>query len=188
MIQSIRELKKQMRAQLREEQVGRDEEGRVVVELTVLHDDDFLSDFSAGNRPVISSEVAEFLNERVSAYPPQEPMNLKIYSKCIDSEEQTVYSAALKEYYVRHYIENKREMRRNAILSAIMAAVGILVLVVAISFHILEIPVVSEVIDIFAWVFLWEAVDMFFFQRSVLRRERTRCLRMIDAKIEFLSV
>ena len=45
MIRSIRELKKQMHDRLREEQIERDEEGRAVVKMTVLRDEDFLSDF-----------------------------------------------------------------------------------------------------------------------------------------------
>lgn len=64
MIRSIRELKKQMHDRLREEQIERDEEGRAVVKMTVLRDEDFLSDFSAGSIPVISSQVAEFIEER----------------------------------------------------------------------------------------------------------------------------
>lgn len=189
MIQSIRELKKQMRTRLKEEEIERDEEGRAVVAMTVLHDEDFLSDFSAGSKPVISSEVAEFIEERTTALPPSEALTLKIHSNCIDSQEQIAYSAALKEYYVRHYSENRREMRRNAVISAVMAAIGIITLALVVSFYFLEkMPVVSEVIDIFAWVFIWEAVDLFFLQRGILRAKRARCLRLIDAKIEFLPL
>ncbi len=189
MIRSIRELKKQMHDRLREEQIERDEEGRAVVKMTVLRDEDFLSDFSAGSIPVISSQVAEFIEERTSAFSPQEPLSLNIYSDCIDSQEKIVYDQALKEYYVRHYSENKRELVRNTFISAIMAAVGILALTVVILFYFFERhPVLTEIVDIFAWVFLWEAVDLFFLQRSVLRGKRARYLRLIEAKIKFLPL
>ncbi len=171
-----------MHDRLREEQIERDEEGRAVVKMTVLRDEDFLSDFSAGSIPVISSQVAEFIEERTSAFSPQEPLSLNIYSDCIDSQEKIVYD-------VRHYSENKRELVRNTFISAIMAAVGILALSVVILFYFFERhPVLTEIVDIFAWVFLWEAVDLFFLQRSILRGKRARHLRLIEAKIKFFPL
>ena len=186
MIKSIKELKKNMDARLHREEVERDEEGRAVIEMTVMSDEDFLSDFSVGRRPTVSSEVAEFLEESARAFLPAEPIRLNIYSDCITEEKQEGYSAALKEYYKRHYEENRRDLRRNAWISLIMAIIGIIALTVVITLAVFEkLPVFSEAIDIFAWVFLWEAVDLFFLERAVLRAKRNRYLRLIDANIVF---
>lgn len=186
MIRALKELKRQMDARAAADEVERDAEGRAIVEMTVLHDDDFLSDFSAG-KPVVSGEVAGFLEESAMAFRPKEPICVKIYSDCIDSEEEKVYSNALKEYYVRHYKENRRNMRRNALFSAIMLLIGVVALAVVLTLSLLKrVEILAEVLDIFAWVFLWEAVDLFFLEGSVLRMRQVRCLRFIEAKIEFL--
>lgn len=187
-MRSFKELKNRMEARARADEIERDVEGRAVIEMTVLRDEDFLSDFSAGSKPVVSSEVADFLNENARAFLPKEPVCIRIYSNCIEKDEERVYSEALKEYYVRHYKENRRELKRNALLSLMMAIVGLFALSAAISVSVLcDIPVLSEAMDIFAWVFLWEAVDLFFLERMRLRAERDRCLRFIDAKICFYS-
>ncbi len=39
----------------------RDEQGRIIINMTVKDDSEFLSRFSERSTPVISSEVAEFL-------------------------------------------------------------------------------------------------------------------------------
>ena len=57
MIRSVKELKKLISARASGDEVERDEDGRAVIELTVLRDEGFLSDFSAGTRPVISGEI-----------------------------------------------------------------------------------------------------------------------------------
>ena len=45
-------------------------------------------------------------------------------------------------------------------------------------------PVLSEVIDIAAWVFLWESVDKGFFEKVGLRSEFRMLERLANAKIE----
>ena len=47
-------------------------------------------------------------------------------------------------------------------------------------------PFWTEIVDIFAWVFVWESVDVFAFRCHDLRVERLRCLRFIDMKLEFI--
>ena len=46
----------------------------------------------------------------------------------------------------------------------------------------------QEVVDIFAWVFMWEAVDIFFLRCSALRIKEKRYLSLIDSKIDFLPI
>lgn len=189
MIRSIKELKRLVDARAHADDVERDEEGRAIIELTVLRDEDFLSDFSDGTRPVISGEVAQFLEESAMRFLPKESVCLKIYSDCIDKEEERIYSEALKEYYVRHYRRNFSDLRRNALFAAVMAAVGLIGIAAALAITFWgRMPVLAEAVDIFAWVFLWEAVDLFFLQRSVLRAERNRYLRFFEAKIVFLPL
>ena len=186
MIKSIQELKRQLNARVLEDTVERDDEGRAVISMSVMNDDDFLSDFSAGATPTISSEVSEFLDESATAFLPKEQLHIKIYSDCIDSEEEKLYKNALTEYYVRHYKRNWLEMRRNLLISVVMLLIGIAALSVGVTFTFFgRHEVWAEILDIFAWVFIWEAVDLFFLERSVLRREKYRCLLFIAAKVSY---
>ncbi len=45
--------------------------------------------------------------------------------------------------------------------------------------------VILNMIDVFAWVFTWEAVDIFFLQRPKLHKEQQRNTAAIDAEIVF---
>ena len=44
---------------------------------------------------------------------------------------------------------------------------------------------ICEVIDIVAWVFVWEGVDIFAFQRSITRFERRRNYALYSCEITF---
>ena len=67
---------------------------------------------------------------------------------------------------------------------AVLLLAGILTL--AISFQI-ENHIWAEVIDIAAWVFLWEAVDIGAFRNHELRANRLRYLSLIEMKIVYYS-
>ena len=47
--------------------------------------------------------------------------------------------------------------------------------------------VILNMIDVVAWVFMWEAADIYFFQRSLLKLHRRRALSMIEAVITFTA-
>lgn len=189
MVKSIKELKKSFDKRLSEEEIVRDGEGRAVIEMTVRNDDGFLSPYSAGERPAVSGEVAEYLLESAICLSPREPLCLKIHSDCIDGEEKTVYAQALRDYFTAHYRENAVSLRRNAFVAFFMALIGLLTLTIGIVFGIFEwVPVLGEALDIFAWVFLWEAVDLYFLERALLRMKGMRYLRFADAEIIFFNM
>ncbi len=164
----------------------RDEQNRVVINMTVKDDGNFLSVYSQSDMPVISSEVADFLETSVFAVPPTEELTLKIKSDCIDESEKIVYEKAIKEYYRGRNIHNERELKRNNLISFVLAVVGVLVLAFAVFVDSLGANIWAEVVDIAAWVFLWEAVDMQFFKSRELKINRLRNQAFMSAKIEYV--
>ena len=175
-MRTLKELKKEADARLRGDVPQRDEEGRAAVDVTV-------------RRAEISPAFAEFLDGQTSALRPKDPILLRIHSDCIDEEEKKTYEGALREHALRRYRAASREMKKNAAIAAVMFAVGVLGLVATVLCKLFaDNPVFSEILDIFAWVFVWEAVDLFFLQRAALRASLSRALRLYDAKIQFLPL
>lgn len=157
-------------------------DGNIIVNMTVKNDDDFLSVYSTNEVPVISSEVAEFLENSTDSALPRDSFTLRIYSDCIDEAEKEEYASAIKEYYAEKYLANKNERKRNGIVITALSILGILVL--ALAFQI-DHAVWSEVVDIAAWVLLWEAVDIGVFknrEKSLLSR---RYKAFMSMKAEF---
>ena len=67
-----------------------------VINLNVSNDDGFLSPYSFEGTPVISSEVADFLENAVKAHSPKEKLILNVKGDCIDENERVQYAAAIK--------------------------------------------------------------------------------------------
>lgn len=180
------EIKQSIKQKSKERRYKRDEEGRKIIYMTVEDDSNFLSRFSAGDTPVISPEVAEFIEDATCTVLPKVDLTLRIHSTCIDREEQEIYRKAIKEHYIGQYISVKRELTKNKLLSVVMAVFGIIIL--AISLLLDGVPdntIWSETVNIVAWVFIWEAVHIAAFQNKDLRVKKHRFLSYLAMKIEF---
>lgn len=181
-----RKIKQEIKTQMSQRKYERDAENRVIVNMTVKDDADFLSVFSENSTPVISSEVAGFIEEATHSILPKQQLTLRIHSSCIDNQEKDLYKEAIKEHYLERYILNKRELKRNAAIALLLTFVGIMILAVSIFLgDQIDSAVWGEVIDIVAWVLLWEAVDIIAFKNRELRVKRRRYLSYLSMKIEF---
>lgn len=167
----------------------RDNENRIVINMMVKDDTNFLSVFSQSDTPVISTEVAEFIENSTNSILPKEQLTLRIHSDCIDDTEKELYKEGIKEYYSEKSIVNSRELKRNNIISFLLTLAGVLVLAVQLLFEYrLSSLIWSEVIDIVAWVFLWEAVDISAFGNRSLRFKSKRYLSYLSMKIEYVEI
>lgn len=186
MSKPFREIRHQIDQEVAHRSPERNGEGRVAVDMTVKDDSEFLSAFSETDTPVISSGVAEFLEARTRSIPPKEELTLRIHSDCIDQEEQVLYQTAIREYYTEQYIANRREIQRNRILSTVLLAAGVAILAIAILLdYRADSPVWAEVVDIAAWVLIWEAVDISLLENKSLRFRERRYLSFISMAIEY---
>ena len=189
MIKNFREMKKEADCQMNARRHKRDEEGRVVIQMNVKDDGNFLSEFSENATPVISSEVAEFIENETNAVLPNEEFTLQIYNDCIDEKEEVTYKAAIKEYYMQKYIANEQEIKRNRFAVFWLGLAGILVLAAEIVFdRYIGNAIWTSVIDIIAWVLLWEAVDIGVLETRVMSIKRKRYLAYLSMKVEYLPV
>lgn len=181
-LKDLREIKKTIARNKNIRRNLRDEENRIVISMNVKDDKDFLSVFSKQETPVISESVADFIEHSAATVPPSEKIILNIISNCIDDTEKIDYERAIKEYYTEKYLANKQEMKRNTFISIALAIIGVLVL--ALSF-LTNSMMWAEVIDIIAWVFLWEAVDISIFKNRSLRIRQVRYLSYIEMKVVY---
>ena len=163
----------------------KDKDGIVIIDMAVLYDSEFISPFSMSETPIINKEVAEFIENSTIGIPPKEKLKLIIYSDCIDEDEQMLYRKAIKEYYRQRYEISRKELIRNRIAIIIMFIVGVIIL--AISIFKVNTLISSEVIDIIAWVLIWEAADVSLFTNRSLRLKERRYRSYITMEIEYVN-
>lgn len=165
-----------------------DENGIRVINLNVSDDDGFLSPYSYGGKPLISMEVAEFLNQSLKHLKIKEQVRFVVRGNTIDENEKKIYEQAIKYYYSQDVSETKSQLKHNAVLSAVMLLIGAIVFSVAITLTSLGVQtLVLDILDVVAWVFVWEAVDLFVLQRTQLKHRLLKSLKTAAAEITFVN-
>lgn len=164
-------------------------DNQAVINMVVKDDENFLSVFSETETPVISNEVADFIETSAKAITPNKKLTLKIKSDCIDNQEKELYKKAIKEYYREKCVASSRELNKSNLIALFLTIAGIFVLALA---FLLEqnmpISFWAELVDIVAWVFLWEAVDIFCFKTRMMRLQIKKYMSFTSMKIEYLPL
>lgn len=159
---------------------------KCVIDLNVKNDDDFLSPFSNIGKPVISEDVALFLENSANAYHPKSEIELNVYGDCISEEEHDDYENAIRNYYSLKFSDAARCVTRKGFISLIFTIIGIVGLALMVIMSELGAGSIwVECVDIFAWVFIWEAVDQFFIERNGVLLNMNRYYSFTRAKISF---
>ena len=157
------------------------------ITLSVTDDSDFLSKYSPSDKPVISSDVAEFLENAAREFHPAAEIKLTVKGDCVDDNEKPVYAEAIKNYFALKHAETERDIRRKTVVSLIFTLIGVIALAAMFLVDgIFKNEIWTECADIFAWVFIWEAVDQFFIERSELLMRRKRLENFVNITVEFV--
>lgn len=78
--------------------------------LNVSDDSDFLSKYSPVDKPIVSSEVAEFIENSAREFHPKAPVKLTIIGSCVDETEKPVYTNAIRNYFSLKQSEIMRDL------------------------------------------------------------------------------
>jgi hypothetical protein len=188
MLRSIKEIKKELSACKNEQR--KDEEGRVIVDLRVINDESFLSPYSTKGHNIISEELSDFIEHSLSPVPSDKPIHFRIFSDVITDEEQKEYRKAIHSHYADKYRYTCIQKKNLLWLALIMAIVAVAALGFMIGIDIVgkRTEIFTEIVDIFAWVFMWEAVDIFFLECTMLGFKQKRYLRLYESEIEYLPL
>lgn len=134
----------------------------------------------------LNPEFSEYIFDKAKRVPVKEDVKIKIHTAdAIDSAE---VDQAVKSHYRSAYIEGKKEVSRVILISIIMTLLGIIALTALILInHFTDNLYITSIVEIAAWVFIWEAVDYFFLQRPVVKAKCILIQRIYTSKIEICT-
>ncbi len=177
-----------MKRDLSEFGIQIDENNRFILDMMVIDLSSFISPYCS-NLPVISGEAAAYLDNAIKNIPAKFDISLHIKSHDISHNKQELYSKSIKNYYNNIIQQTMRDLFRTTIVSLIMAFIGIVVIALMLIFTSKGIGEVwNIVLEIIGWVFIWESVDKFCFERQKLKHELRRAYQFVNADIKFINI
>ncbi len=166
--------------------INTDDSGRKLVKVGLAKNYDFLSPLSPNGEPCITEEVAQFLEHSTKHLRPDYSLHFVFEGTSLSDEEKRIYTSAIHNYYHNEFTEIVRELQKNMAQTIIMVAVSAVIFALNIFLkNSGENQIIYNIIDIIAWVFAWEATDIFFLQRPSMRLRRLRLFNIIQSTISF---
>lgn len=179
-----RQLKEKAKELQKEDKQIYDEEGRAVINMTVLDDNEFLSPYGEEKDIVISRETAAFLEHSTRTIHHNRDLTLVISSNVIDEKEKVLYKKGIHNYFENSFLALQKDLKRNLLTSTIFALIGVLYFAVLIVISLfVDYDLILEMLSIAGWVFLWEAVELFFIDRTEMKNRQYRAYAFLNAKI-----
>lgn len=152
------------------------------INVKIYNKDQLFSTYSySGDK--LNSEFSEYIFDKAKDAPIKDRIKIKIHTETdLDANE---VQQTLKSHCKSEYKESKKQVKRIVLISAIMTILGILALTALILInHFTDNIYITSIIEIAAWVFIWEAVDFFFLQRPVVKGKCILIQRIYTAEIE----
>lgn len=161
-----------------------DEDGAAVINIVLKNADNLFSPYS--EKKVLNKELMDYIDSQADPIPPHIPLIINFIVDDVSAADREYIQKAIKRYYWLSYKSMMLELKRINFTSALFLLTGIGILVLYETLNRLDIDIfANQIILIASWVFIWEAVSRFFFNRRAKQIERYNEGQMVVAVVRF---
>ncbi len=161
-----------------------DEKGAAVINVRLYDHDNLFSPYS--DKKVLNRDLMQYIDSQADPISAEIPLIINFIVDDLSKVDQEFVRRAIKRYYWLSYKAMTHDLRRINITSGLLLLAGISVLIVYQTLARLDIDLfANEIILIASWVFIWEAVSRFTFNRREKQIERINEGQMAVATIRF---
>lgn len=166
-----------------------DEEGREIIDLTITDSESLLSVYNPDGKPIIDENMANVISNSIKSTTLKKDIHLKISCEKYTKDKEPVYKDAITNYYINEFADKERRLHNNLAITITTFLLAIISFIALFVFTQLDMHwLLLDFIDVIAWVFSWETVDLIFFQRQLIKLEQRQDLKIIFAKITLTNL
>ena len=133
----------------------------------------------------LNPTIFEFVDKVFRLVKKKADLEIEItFPSAMKDEEKDKIEKLFKSHYAINIVKSNEEIKRHNIVSIILLFFGIIVYGAYGLLEYFKMDFIFQgVIEIASWVFIWEAVDMFFLSNFGSRLERMKNIKIFNAKI-----
>ena len=164
-----------------------DNSNRAIIDIGAENYDDIFSQFCYKGGDTLSSNLVEYLQQKANAIPLEYDLTMRFHVKGANEEKRNEISLAVKENYKSAILGIEKRMKRTLIFSMWFLLIGLMFCTTYLLLSNIISKPISYLLDLLAWVFLWEGIDAFFLDRRFMQLEKYKLYRLFSAKIETIE-
>ncbi|MGN1227936.1 MAG: hypothetical protein ACI4TX_04760 [Christensenellales bacterium] len=148
---------------------------------------DFLCPYAISGQERISSEFSSFLEVNAKQVPLKYNLHLRLkQSQALSEDEKDRVKFAIKNDFAEKIVSIKTALKSSMTYSIIMMVLGILMIFVIVLNNAYGVGILKEILTIVDWVFIWNAVDTYFFKYVGQKANLRNYERLLASTIEFV--
>ena len=188
-MENYKEKLKKVRDRIRNDEFDEDNKGRSVIKINVDDADCILAKYNDDGQEIISSDMADFVNNLVKSVSIEKDIVLDIKCGNYTESKEKRYKKAIVNYYVNEFADKDAKIKNNTKVSLLLFIVGVLGFVGLYLLRLFDAYwLIQDIVEVTSWVFLWETVDVFFLNRGILKWKQKRDLKIIFADIRITEL
>lgn len=167
------------------QKVQYDEDNRVVIEVGLSNLDDFYSPYSYKTYEKMNPEVCEYINDEERRIERSENLALNIYTDSqVSNDEKKRIRQTVKRHYAEEITAIEYQLKRKMSLGLIFCFIGLVILFVEAAVHsLLNGIYIDTIIAVVGWLWLWDGLEIIFYDRGKLKRGQLQNYRIMNAKV-----
>ena len=173
-----------MKNKIKKEDFSTDSE---IINIKVQNKEQIISNFSYDENDKINKDLSEFIVAKSKRVHISKDIKLNFYTnEHIDKNE---IQSTIKNHFHEEYLESKSELKRLNIFIITMLALGVLTFAILVALYNRNFSnfYFEMILEIAAWVFIWESVDATFLQRPKIRRKNIQMQKLSSAQVEVVN-
>lgn len=174
----MRQLDKEMS---KENKSSFDPHGDDVINVKVNDISQIFSQFNYDCDDKLNPEFSEYLWDKANQSSLKDNLQIDIHTDQQMNGDEV--SNAIRHHYAREYAVAKKELNRSTRFSLIMLLCGLVSLCLTFLIYSYDVQYFGLIMEIVAWVFLWEAADRCFIERARQKRECILLQKLYSAKL-----
>lgn len=158
-----------------------------IINIKVTDKEQLISNFSYDENDKINKDLSEFIVAKSKRVHISKDIKLNFYTnEHIDKNE---IQSTIKNHFHEEYLESKSELKRLNIFIITMLALGVLTFAILVALYNRNFSnfYFEMILEIAAWVFIWESVDATFLQRPKIRRKNIQMQKLSSAQVEVVN-
>lgn len=158
------------------------------VYLKVNSVENFYSGFSDEETKVVNNKIIEYIDDATKYIPNNTQININIKIKNLRSrQKKQECKTAFRNYYKNEITDAAKSVKKLNLVALLLLGVAVAFLVVLHFIVQANAPyILKTALEIVAWVFTWETVDVFFFRTTAERFHLKKVKKIYNSNIKML--
>jgi len=157
----------------------------LVINIKVDNKEQIISKYSYDETDKLNKDLSEFIIDKTKRTPINSNIKLNFYSKT--NIEKTEVERTIRNHFTDELLDAKDDLKKSNIIALIMLLFGVITFAILFASYNLFSNIYFEmVMEIAAWVFIWESVDVIFLQRPKIRRTCLQYQKICLAEVEII--